>query len=828
MFRSRSRIAADSARGWGLSLGRLPVAAPLILGLLLLLLLLLLLSAAAAAGAAGAARGGSLAPGFPAFPAPKLAPNEREIGGEIVILQGGAGNGEEGGCSYTVPVVRYPAVKDAIGYRAVVYDTYYGNRTLGGPPFQDDSPYGKAPSGTHQHELAGLFGNGGAEGCGEAAAYYRERMTFLSAVAIFKPDDTPRIVGTVRTADGTGKAGVKVTAAGPRTVSTKTDVTGYYRMKVKKGRYAVSARPHCVVGAAGCKQSKTVKVTSGAQQVDFGPRPRVTLSGRVVEQQCDRLACTAPVGLEGAGVGASSADGEDPALARTGPDGNWSVEVPAGRWKVAAAQEGRSFKPSVRRVDAEGNSGGLDFESCQPVGSLAGSSCDPDGIDWRMPDRLSAAIAKKEFRMIGLPSEAFLDPPTWEMELSVTIQGLEAKFACNRRRSELRWRWEVKPRKADTDVKGKIPDGCRTRAHVTRLGDFDVKAILERRIGGSWEEEHRVGPVKVTLDDVILAGVGDSSASGEGNPKFYFEKCDRSVVAYQFQAALFVEQQDPHTSVTFLHPACSGARLDHMWKRPFRGTRSDTHLPPQLAQIADRLRGLRRKPKVAAAMAGVGVNDIGFGPILEHCLGPILDARIPAVPCPDGTVDAVRDADGFVTQFYSTDHGRPLSSWIDDLMRALKPRYAAFMTHVRAGLEDDGLGLRKPARVLLTQYPNFSHNKDGVCDTSGNTIPPVWSTRTWGWMSELGERLSEVIRESSALGYTPVPMNQSTFHPHGYCVYDGTSWFVGILQSRWRQGNFNGGFHPNADAHAVIADETRAKLCEALYGNPACEGRFRG
>ena len=207
-------------------------------------------------------------PGFPAFASTKLAANEREIGGEIVILQGGEGSGE-GGCSYVVPVVRYPAVKDAIGYRAVVYDTYYGNRTFGGPPFDDDFPYGAAPAGTHQHGLAGAFGAGNAQSCSDTAAYYRGRMKFLSAVAIFKPDDTPRIVGTVRKADGAGRAGARVTAVGPKTVSTKTDATGYYRMKVKKGRYTVSAKGYCVVGLPGCKSKKVVNVRGGSEQVDF-------------------------------------------------------------------------------------------------------------------------------------------------------------------------------------------------------------------------------------------------------------------------------------------------------------------------------------------------------------------------------------------------------------------------------------------------------------------------------------------------------------------------------------------------------------------------------
>ena len=772
---------------------------------------------------AGASQGDPLRVAFPAFAATKLAPNEREIGGQLIILQGGCG-GER---AYTVPVVRYTAVKDAIGYRALIGDTVTGDRFVGGPPFDDDSKYGAAPAGTHQHELAGLFTPGRDDKCAEAEAYYRGRLTILSVVAIFKPDDTPRIVGTVRKANGAGRAGVRVTAAGTKTVSAKTDATGYYSMRVRKGRYAVSARPHCVVGAAGCKQSKTVRVTSGAQQVDFGPRPKVTLSGRVVERQCDRLVCTSPAGLEGAGVVASSTGGEDAALAQTGPGGSWSVEVPAGGWKVAAAHEGRSFRPPVRRVQAERDVGDLDFESCQFIGGQAGSSCDPDGLDWSMPERLTEAAAKKHFKDIGLPTRTYLDPPTWEMELFVTKEGEPMPSACLEG-DDVRWRWVVRPRNRKATVVGEVPDGCRTLAEVSHLGDYSVTAVKDRRTDGDWEEELRLGPVKVTLDDVILAGVGDSSASGEGNSPFYFGKCDRSVVAYQFQAALFVEQQDPHTSVTFLHPACSGARLDHMWKRRYKGTHRNTHLPPQLDQIAQRLTrpGLRRDPEVDAAIAGVGVNDIAFGPVIVHCLWSY-PVGLDNIGCPDDTVTAVLDADGFVEKFELDPDGHYLSEWVDGFMRALRPKYAAFIKRVRAEPEDGGLGLVKRARVLLTQYPNPGRNKDGVCDTRDNLSPPHWPPRTWGWLGDTAERVSAVIRGSSALGYTPVPMDQSMFYPHGYCVYDGTSWFVGIFQAA-KKLNFKGGFHPNAFAHAAIAAETRAKLCEALYGNPMCKGEFRG
>ena len=737
-------------------------------------------------------------------------------------------------CNYAI-FVQFPAVAGASSYNVVVQDKHPRvnvTRSFTGPPFNDNAEGYMTPAGAHW--FGGLTGGAGPAPC-PTDPYEGGRFEILRAVAVF--DGKARIVGTVRKVDGSGAAGARVTARGTSSVSAKTAAGGGYSMKVKNGRYEVSAKGYCVVGPAGCKKSKTVRVKDGPQQVDFGPRPTVTLSGRVTEERCDLASCEEPVPLEGAAIVASSPDGDDPAQALTAPDGTWSVDVPSGRWKVAAAQEGRSFKPAVRRVTAGANVGGLDFESCQFRGEPLGASCDPDRIDWRMPERLTPEIAKRHFKDIGLPHLLFLDPPSWEAELFLTRKGEPVENECAARQGR-RWRWIVKPRDPKTVVRGEVPDGCRTAATVSRLGDFDVTAVRERFTEGGWEEEARIGPDKVTLDDIIVAGVGDSSASGEGNPAFYFENCDRSATSYQFQAARYVEEQDPHTSVTFLHPACSGARLDHMWKRSFGGTRGNTRLPPQLEQIARRLdrKGLRREPEVDAVIAGVGVNDIAFGPVIGYCYqkleiqpGSSAEGGFSTRPCPDQRVRAVHDGDGFVKEFRNDRKGSSLASVLDGLHKRLKPKYAAFIVRVRAGLDKGGLGLRKRERMLLTQYPNFSRDAAGVCDTRGRgDLLPWWSAATWAWMGDNGERLSAEIRQSSRLGYTAVPMDQTVFHPRGYCAPTGTSWFVGLKESLDNQGNINGAFHPNAAAHEVMAADTRAKLCQALYGDTQCTGDFRG
>jgi hypothetical protein len=82
----------------------------------------------------------------------------------------------------------------------------------------------------------------------------------------------------------------------------------------------------------------------------------------------------------------------------------------------------------------------------------------------------------------------------------------------------------------------------------------------------------------VVVKNLLIVSIGDSYASGEGNPdqpqRFDFtglfvekgpewedKNCHRSANAGPAQAALEIERSDPHTSVTFLSYACSGATI---------------------------------------------------------------------------------------------------------------------------------------------------------------------------------------------------------------------------------------------------------------------------
>lgn len=101
----------------------------------------------------------------------------------------------------------------------------------------------------------------------------------------------------------------------------------------------------------------------------------------------------------------------------------------------------------------------------------------------------------------------------------------------------------------------------------------------------------------------LLAALGDSYSSGEGNPPFDEDsgKCHRSPVGWPRMIA----RQDPRIAMA-AHIACSGAT-----SRALRHEYNDE--PAQLRQLSS----LPRRPDLVTIT--IGGNDIGFGPVLADC-----------------------------------------------------------------------------------------------------------------------------------------------------------------------------------------------------------------
>jgi hypothetical protein len=144
--------------------------------------------------------------------------------------------------------------------------------------------------------------------------------------------------------------------------------------------------------------------------------------------------------------------------------------------------------------------------------------------------------------------------------------------------------------------------------------------------------------------DILVVVLGDSYSSGEGNPTRYdasvsdssyddtltnngagwseggywdYANCHRSGRAGQANAIIDLERADPHSSVTTLFLACSGAQIDsgiQGVKDGYLGApeKPQTYLAYELVAMNGR--------DIEAVLIGISGNDVGFVPVVSEGL----------------------------------------------------------------------------------------------------------------------------------------------------------------------------------------------------------------
>ncbi len=505
--------------------------------------------------------------------------------------------------------------------------------------------------------------------------------------------------------------------------------------------------------------------------------------------------------VQGVKVRAKGAGGD-----RTDADGKYSIDVPEKKatYVVVPHQKGSKFKPQKRKVTVKpGRTSHANFR-VTPT---------PDGLDWRVPPRLAGEV-KRWTASEGLPTFTQVHPAKWRATMFLT-RGGAALGSC----PAGKWKWRVKtPRGARVVHKPK--PGCKTSMAVSRLGTYKVSARNRK--------QHMSVHGTVKVKDWLITGFGDSNGSGEGNPPFRFEQCDRSEASYQLQAAQYVESHDPRSSVTFIFPACSGAIIEHLYKFSYAGIDpgGSEPLDPQIKQAARLIDSPllpSERRKVDAAIVSIGVNNLGFGPLLQFCISRYLHF---GDPCEHNPVKTTFTPEGGIDSFeYSSAPGVPsLKTELDSLVAALPAKYGPLARALSSPLDarhGGKLGV-KPSHVLLTQYPDFTRDSSGqLCS---GTIGPQ---STWGFVeSEAAGLNAAVAGAAAAHGWKAVTLPQSVFTGpptgHGYCASD--AYFVPITGAAtvW---NLAGGFHPTGTGHTITALATIERLCKVLYGNPKCDGK---
>ncbi len=271
-------------------------------------------------------------------------------------------------------------------------------------------------------------------------------------------------------------------------------------------------------------------------------------------------------------------------------------------------------------------------------------------------------------------------------------------------------------------------------------------------------------PQQVYVKDYFLVAIGDSYAAGEGNPDipqptafewglgwvpigpatWQDQRCHRSADAFPSRAAMDLEMSDPHTSVTFISYACSGATIStplyDAYTSPFgapswdlpRGTGVTgpyrgqdvplfasydpaTYVPSQLGQLQLALQPPAGETvrQIDALIVSAGGNDLHFGDILGTCVGDLNcypNAYLWETPGQQVQLGT------FLNMYLaSSADGGAVPYNVPDALADLK-----------RGIDGINKLLPNPAKVFITQYPDQTR-----ADTYGVYCDLLWDV-FWG------------------------------------------------------------------------------------------------
>jgi hypothetical protein len=332
-----------------------------------------------------------------------------------------------------------------------------------------------------------------------------------------------------------------------------------------------------------------------------------------------------------------------------------------------------------------------------------------------------------------------------------------------------------------------------------------------------------------------LATWQDSQMIPNGDLPYRYSQCHQSKFSGQAQAALEMERSDSKTSVTFIHLACTGAKVTEGLLGAMDGVDpKPSTVPDREAQItvAKRMSGNR---EVDALVTSIGGNDVGFAKIMEACIvlencyatvggtnlmpdATVTDVcsqmrqQLPAVPGL-GPV-ALFGCEEWLRQLRDERLTGGLPTYVNNKLAALPGLYSALRTEIRAkwpGFVDN--------RMFLTEYPKVTRDSYGnLCDAT--TDPwrnlPGMTADEYEWAElQVGDRLNSAIANTSELGWTPVTGMAEASRLHGYC--SDSSWSVRLDQSFLTQATYSGVAHPNLFGHLEYGTRIAAALRQNFY-----------
>jgi lysophospholipase L1-like esterase len=352
-------------------------------------------------------------------------------------------------------------------------------------------------------------------------------------------------------------------------------------------------------------------------------------------------------------------------------------------------------------------------------------------------------------------------------------------------------------------------------------------ARISVEIGG-----REITGTEAVVTDLFIVGMGDSFASGEGNPdlpirfsrersvnygtgllgsdlvgypariggwrqigderfiqenaRWHDQACHRSLYSHQLRAALQLSIEDPHRAVTFVGVSCSGAEITQGLFLRYKGNEWVPN-PPRLSQIS----------AVAEAQCGGKRPRRHDLPEAYHLNGRVPELRgLTLLKC---DLEYARKIDLLMISIGGNDVGfsrlvadavlsdksllKWLGGWLGEIEEAAAAKdqlgtlYLRYMALDRAIRNILHIPWEENDRVLLTAYPGLALLEDGntVCPSgrAGMDILQDFklSAEKAREGSILAERLNEVMRRAAREhGWTFVESHRKAFLGRGICA----------------------------------------------------------
>ena len=336
--------------------------------------------------------------------------------------------------------------------------------------------------------------------------------------------------------------------------------------------------------------------------------------------------------------------------------------------------------------------------------------------------------------------DAYLSPDRHDIELWIAGQGVSVP-------TNARCQWHI---------------GGRLVAEASCADRVSGPGIALPYPGGAEISVNAVGEPPIITDtsvkDLLIAGLGDSFASGEGNPNlpvafgdtkrfknFYPQRkqndgfggaswtdqlCHRSLYGQQLRAALQIAIENPQAAVTFLDYSCSGAGIDdgvlgpqsyvervsttdrtsQPSGSPISGGSKDSQLYRMLRELCRQKLVFKgnvpecpgqdfRRP-LDFVFLSIGGNDIGFSNIVAWA--------------------SLRDnASASIASFFgATVSAKEFTRRMRDVLPDAYARLASAL-EAAAPLQSAADGVFDPSRVVLTAYPDLVTSESGeICEAA--------------------------------------------------------------------------------------------------------------